>query len=246
MSNKINCHFHDDSTASLHIYDDHYHCFGCGARGTLDKLDTSVVRAAMPFSIRGPEDMPAALKRIDALPLKQIRGLELPYDHRGYYIRYPNTPYYVRRSWTNVEPRFYSPFGIRKPPLVLRYGSYATQERGPLLVIEGQINALSAQLALGTEGPAQTILCPGASTDFNKPDVVSQCLNYADIFIIVDNDAAGVVAAVQLRNTLLNANKRVTVVALDQDFNDILVNDGKESLKQKIKQALHNEEPGNS
>jgi DNA polymerase len=30
---KICCPFHDDSTPSLHVYPDHYHCFGCGARG---------------------------------------------------------------------------------------------------------------------------------------------------------------------------------------------------------------------
>jgi CHC2 zinc finger/Toprim domain len=30
---KICCPFHDDKTPSLHIYDDHFHCFGCGARG---------------------------------------------------------------------------------------------------------------------------------------------------------------------------------------------------------------------
>jgi DNA polymerase bacteriophage-type len=30
---KIVCPFHADKTPSLHIYDDHWHCFGCGARG---------------------------------------------------------------------------------------------------------------------------------------------------------------------------------------------------------------------
>jgi DNA polymerase len=30
---KILCPFHADKTPSLHVYDDHFHCFGCGARG---------------------------------------------------------------------------------------------------------------------------------------------------------------------------------------------------------------------
>jgi hypothetical protein len=30
---KICCPFHDDRTPSLHIYADHFHCFGCGAHG---------------------------------------------------------------------------------------------------------------------------------------------------------------------------------------------------------------------
>lgn len=30
---KICCPFHDDSTPSLHVYNDHFHCFGCGAHG---------------------------------------------------------------------------------------------------------------------------------------------------------------------------------------------------------------------
>jgi hypothetical protein len=34
---KICCPFHADSTPSLHLYDDHFHCFGCGAHG--DHLD---------------------------------------------------------------------------------------------------------------------------------------------------------------------------------------------------------------
>jgi DNA polymerase bacteriophage-type len=34
---KICCPFHADSTPSLHVYDDHFHCFACGAHG--DHID---------------------------------------------------------------------------------------------------------------------------------------------------------------------------------------------------------------
>jgi hypothetical protein len=33
LSRKIHCPFHDDGTPSLHVYDDHFHCYGCGAHG---------------------------------------------------------------------------------------------------------------------------------------------------------------------------------------------------------------------
>jgi DNA polymerase I len=38
VDGKIHCPFHTDNTPSLHIYEDHYHCFGCGAHGPLDGL----------------------------------------------------------------------------------------------------------------------------------------------------------------------------------------------------------------
>ena len=34
VDGKICCPFHDNSTPSLHVYEDHFHCFGCGAHGT--------------------------------------------------------------------------------------------------------------------------------------------------------------------------------------------------------------------
>ena len=33
MHNKVRCPFHDDATPSCHIYNDHFHCFACGAHG---------------------------------------------------------------------------------------------------------------------------------------------------------------------------------------------------------------------
>jgi hypothetical protein len=33
VDGKICCPFHADSTPSLHVYPDHFHCFGCGAHG---------------------------------------------------------------------------------------------------------------------------------------------------------------------------------------------------------------------
>jgi len=33
VQGKVRCPFHDDDTPSLHVYRDHYYCFGCGAHG---------------------------------------------------------------------------------------------------------------------------------------------------------------------------------------------------------------------
>lgn len=33
VNGKVSCPFHEDGTPSLHVYRDHYHCFGCGAHG---------------------------------------------------------------------------------------------------------------------------------------------------------------------------------------------------------------------
>jgi hypothetical protein len=39
LHSKIACPFHRDNTPSLHIFNDHYHCFGCNAHGdTIDWL----------------------------------------------------------------------------------------------------------------------------------------------------------------------------------------------------------------
>lgn len=230
---KITCPFHDDGTASLHVYEDHFNCFGCGARGSIEQLEAKIpsFKTRLPVQHRAPENLEESIARVTALPLSQVRGLSLQTDQRGYYIVYPNAKYYVRRSWTDDEPRFYAPVGVRKPLYALRQGG------STLVLIEGQINALSALESV----PDHAVISPGASTDFNKPGTVEECLRYSTIYIVVDNDAAGVVAAVQLRDTLLFKGKRVIVIALDDDFNSILVNLGKEALNNKIKESIYND-----
>jgi DNA polymerase I-like protein with 3'-5' exonuclease and polymerase domains len=38
----VHCPFHEDGTPSLQIYPDHFHCYGCGAHGDLNKLKGSL------------------------------------------------------------------------------------------------------------------------------------------------------------------------------------------------------------
>jgi DNA polymerase len=75
VGGKINCPFHDDDTPSLHVYEDHYHCFGCGAHGDLidllmkiegmNLLDAEQAVAAYTPAARNsqrPDYLPAALR----------------------------------------------------------------------------------------------------------------------------------------------------------------------------------------
>jgi Toprim domain/CHC2 zinc finger len=52
VSGKVHCPFHDDTNPSCHIYDDHYHCFACGAHG--DAIDW--LREVEGLSFRAAQD----------------------------------------------------------------------------------------------------------------------------------------------------------------------------------------------
>lgn len=41
---KIACPFHDDSSPSLHVYDDHWHCYGCDLGGTIIDLGAALYK----------------------------------------------------------------------------------------------------------------------------------------------------------------------------------------------------------
>lgn len=238
--NKVMCPFHDEQTPSCEVYDDSFFCFGCGATGSLDKLAGKAPTFKTAFKKSGkPENLDASLTRISGLPTKVIRGLTLPYDTRGYYIVYPNVPYYVVRRWDAPSANKYiGPFGHKKPLLHTTYGSYTTVDRGPLVVIEGQLNALSTAQSLGYAGPTRTVMSPGAATDFLKPIVLEYCLQYRQICLIVDKDVAGVAAGIQLRDSLVKAGKQVILYPMEIDMNDLLVIHGQARCKEEINKAL--------
>jgi CHC2 zinc finger/Toprim domain len=48
VDGKICCPFHADRTPSLHVYDDHFHCFGCGAHG--DHVDWLMIAEGLSHS----------------------------------------------------------------------------------------------------------------------------------------------------------------------------------------------------
>jgi DNA polymerase len=76
VDGKICCPFHDDSTPSLHVYDDHFHCYGCGAHG--DAIDWLMIVEGL--------DRDAALLLLEHGPLNPTPRLacitiETPADH---------------------------------------------------------------------------------------------------------------------------------------------------------------------
>jgi CHC2 zinc finger/Toprim domain len=84
VDGKICCPFHEDSTPSLHVYADHFHCFGCGAHGdavdwlmTVEGLD----RDAAPLMLEhGPPDTPHSSRSIETRAdneAKRRRALQL-------------------------------------------------------------------------------------------------------------------------------------------------------------------------
>ena len=66
------CPFHNEKTGSFHVYDDHFHCFGCGAHGDAigfvmraDNLDfiEAVERLAGEAGIAVPQQTPQERER---------------------------------------------------------------------------------------------------------------------------------------------------------------------------------------
>lgn len=239
---KVICPFHKEDTPSCHVYNDSYHCFGCGARGPLSDLEKKGRRFNVPrtgtWGVR--EDVKKSLARIATLPTKLIRGFELPYDDTAYYLVYPRTNYYLKRliSPQKSSDKYRGPFGHKRPLLRLLSGNYSTPEKGPLLVIEGEFNAMSAVMALGHDGPLRSVVSPGAASNFCRPDFVDYFLQYDTIHIIVDKDPAGVLAGITLRDRLLGANRKVTLHASTKDLNEIFCEQGPQAVKNEINLAM--------
>lgn len=236
--NKVNCPYHEDNTASLHLYEDHFFCYGCSANGKLEDLDKKIPNLNKSFRQGKPENIDKAIERIKALPTKAIRGLLLPYNDMGYYVVYPNNKYYIFRRWEADDSyKYLGPYGHRKPLFVVK----TPLKQGILLLVEGQINALTLyKEAIRDVGHMLTdgVVSPGAATDFLKPMTEEYCLQYNKICLIVDKDAAGVAAAIRLRDKLVSKSKHVVLYPMEKDLNDILVEYGSDKVKEEVENAL--------
>lgn len=224
---KINCPFHKDDTASLQIYDDTYHCFGCAAHGSVKQLEaltstnyyTFVQRYAKQKS-QEKENIAEKLAIIRNLPKKLIRGFELPYDNIGYYIIYPDNKYYIKRVWEGDNANKYrSPIGHRKPLYIETAGAGLDYDT-TIYVIEGQLNAKTFGRYNG-----EVCVSPGAATDLTRKDFIDYYAKYDNIVFVVDADAAGVINAIKAREKLLPLKKRVSIYPMQTDLNDLYVKD---------------------
>jgi DNA primase len=116
------CPFHGEKTPSFYIYDDHFHCFGCGAHGDAiafvmqgegASFPEAVERLAGEAGLEVPKATPRQAKR-EAAPATCMpcssrrrgrlrRRLRLPEGRRG--LAYLPQPRPDRRDHREIRPR---------------------------------------------------------------------------------------------------------------------------------------------
>lgn len=209
---RIVCPFHEERTPSCVIYHDSYRCYGCGAHGPLSDLGRE---PSAVYVKPEKEDLEKTIAYISSLPLCPIRGLSLPVDNGGYYIVWPGGAYYKKRNAFS-EPKYLCPKGHSKP-LFVPHKVHGKR----LAIVEGEINALS----LSTINPDYTVCSPGGVGSFTGKDYEKYCnfyLQYNSYIVIVDKDGVGVDAAIKLQRNLLKHSYDVTIVAVEEDCNEML------------------------
>lgn len=228
---KYHCPRHRDGTPSLAYYGgDTGFCFACWERVPLSEVG---VEATAEPVVRGREDIAASVAAIKTLPVGRIRGLDLHFDAGGYYLVWPGDIYYKYRR-LDGEPRYKGPSGHR-PPLLIAYQSHDTRT---VLVVEGEINALSIPKSYTLDA----VVSPGAAGNFYGragEELFSFLQGYRRVYLVVDADAAGAKAAIELKGKLLSRGQsHVSISLWPKDANDILVQDGIETLKSKVAETL--------
>lgn len=208
MSKLITCPFHDDRTASMKVYGDFAFCFACHLQVPVSELN---LPAKLNHSRPEPTNILERLDYIKSLPVKSIRGLELPADGEGYYILWPGNKFYKKRLYQG-KIRYLAPTG-HKPPLYICPG-----DSEHLLVVEGELNAASIYPLVWD---TFKVVSPGTAGDFMRH--IAYYLKYKRITIIADYDPAGICHGLQLKETLLRHGKRVEIILTDQDLNDKLI-----------------------
>lgn len=233
---KINCPLHDDKTASMEIYPDGWaHCFGCGGRMPANRLN-SQYRIA-DYTEKYVENLDETLTYIEGLPKAEVRGLQFPIDSLSYYIVWPDRSYYNRRFFdvTDERGKYKCPAGHERKLFWAR----RDEESDVLLVVEGEINALSVSQVVWH---GINVCSPGAAVNFYSKAADKNLPIYAaydKIVLLVDSDRAGAMAAIQLKANLAGlGHKNVVIRLMDKDANDILVQNGTEELKKTIKKAM--------
>ncbi len=140
---KGRCPFHEDRTPSFHVYDDHYHCFGCGAHG--DVITWMMRAKGLSF--------PEAVAHLAGTPMdrfedgREVRTTE-PIAPRAD-VDAANRRELARRIWTEsvdargtVAETYLQNRGVRPPDRpVIRFHPFCPRSGG----------ALPAMIALMTD-----------------------------------------------------------------------------------------------
>lgn len=223
MNKRYLCTRHEEATPSVVVYPDHGWCFGCCQKIPLAELGVSPQEAIREASYI--EDIKATLNYIANLPKKEIRSFNLPFNDRGYYLVFPTLDYYKFRSADGEsKSKYRGPSGHQKPWFPAQIKGHKT-----LVLIEGEFNALS----YSTLEPEADIISPGGAGDFYSrlgKKYLDNLLHYDNYLVIVDDDAAGLQAAIETKAYLCSRGKKeVRIVLVKEDFNDVHCKKGKET-----------------
>jgi hypothetical protein len=219
---------HDDRNASLHIYPDRSYCFSCGFSCRTDEvLDEEEIKK---IKKKEPQNIETTISYIKTLPIKRIRGLDLPFDEYGYYVKWPDDSYYLLRRFDD-RPRYVGPRG-RKPPLFRCRPEPTGKE--VIIVVEGSINALSLDLTINDNDIH--IVSPGSAG--NLASYIDYYIRFNIVYIVVDYDKPGIDNGAELRKQLLTRKKRCRLIAVHEDFNELLQRGGPELVKQEFMKEL--------
>ena len=228
---RILCPNHNEDTPSCVIYTDgNGYCFGCGSYFPGIGHDKSTVEVKKPKEVENVEE---TLKYIRNLPITQIRGLPFKYDTEGYYIVWPDPHrYYKCRYWdsSNKIGKYRNPRGVRAP--IFSYA--ADRPTDTTFIVEGEINCLS----LRQVSTKFNLICFGGVNQLVKGIEDNKDKLTQKVIVFCDNDDAGQNGSKKAKETLNKCGiMEVRIVLLDKDFNEVLINEGKEGII-KIIQTL--------
>lgn len=224
---------HKDENASLHVYPEYSYCFSCGFRAKTEEVLSGKEIETLKKVYQEPENIRDTILYVAGLPLATIRGLAFPRDAEGFYIVWPNANYYKKRLYSG-NIRYIGPRGHRAPLFEIPGGSNEN-----LIVIEGELNCLTLQSVLEAKPIFQRSprLCsPGSATEMMRH--LEKYLTYSNITIIVDKDIPGVINGLKLKEALLKKGKRVNLLAMERDLNDLLQEKGPEAVRAWAKENL--------
>lgn len=226
MSKRYHCPKHEEKTPSAVVYGDHYYSFCCGAYGPVTELGLS---PGEKIHVTYVEDLQESISRIQRLPIRRVRGFDLHCNDGGYYLLWSSLDYYKYRKLGDESggSKYRGPSGHSKPA----FQAQVTNHLDRLILVEGEFNAMSLALLK----PDADVISPGGAGDFysrSKQKDLQKYAMYARVDIVVDEDAAGVQAAIECTAQLI-ANGCLSVKShlVKKDFNDIYVQDGLEELK---------------
>lgn len=234
MRRRIRCLWHQEQTASLVQYPQFWKCFGaCGKTYTNKEVEE---RTGEHFEYEDldeeKEDIPITMEYIKSLPLIDIRGLRFPADDRGYYVVWPGGTFYKYRPY---EPgkgsRYIGPRGHVPPLFWATHRNYST-----LVIVEGEINALSISKAL----PTYDVCSPGSASMFNASNlskILTTCQKYNNVVVVLDKDTAGTKALIEAKAFFLYKVPFIDFIQLEEDSNEILVKYGPEELQKRLQRT---------